>query len=58
MKLYLLPDIAPQSLLARFVDRKTPGDRDAAVEMNTLIGCIEPDFMECEDISANWQKKS
>jgi len=41
MKLYLLPDIAPQSLLARFVDGKPTGDRDAAVEVNTLIGCIE-----------------
>ncbi len=42
MKLYLLPDIAPQSLLARFVEGNAPGNRDAPGEVNTLIACIEP----------------
>ncbi len=40
MKLYLLPDIAPQRFLARFVEGELPGDRDAADEVNTLIGFI------------------
>ena len=40
MKLYLLPGIAPHSLFARFVGGEIPGDRDAAVEANTLIGYI------------------
>jgi hypothetical protein len=43
MKLYLLPDIAPRSLLTRFVEGSHPGNRDAAVEVNTLIACIEPE---------------
>jgi hypothetical protein len=41
LKLYLLPGIAPQSLLTLFVDGNRPGDRDAAGESNTLIGYIE-----------------
>jgi hypothetical protein len=40
MKLYLLPGIAPQSLFTRLVEGEIPGDRDAAVETNTLIGYI------------------
>jgi hypothetical protein len=40
MKLYLLPGIAPQSLFARFVEGRLPGDRGAAAEANTLIGYI------------------
>ncbi len=43
MKLYLLPDIAPQSVLARFVEGNHSNNRDAAVEVNTLIACIEPE---------------
>jgi hypothetical protein len=43
MKLYLLPDMAPQSLLARFVEGNPPGNRDATAEVNTLIACIEPE---------------
>ena len=49
MKLYLLPGIAPQSLFRRFVEGEIPGDRDAAVETNTLIGYIN------KDISVNCQ---
>ncbi len=41
MKLYLLPGIAPQLLLARFVEGKLPGERGAAVEANTLMGYID-----------------
>jgi len=52
MELYMLPDISPQSLFTRFVEGEIPGDRDAAVEANTLIGYIN------KDISVNCQNKS
>jgi len=40
MTLYLLPGIAPQSVLARFAGGLPPGDGDADAEANTLIGYI------------------
>ena len=47
MKLYLLPDIDPQSLLARFAEGNPPVDgRRDSVAVNTLIGYIEPDLSD------------
>ncbi len=43
IKLYLLPDIALQALLARFVEGRPPGGRRDRVAVNTLIGYFEPE---------------